>query len=103
MDIKTRQENKIIHFSGTIVGSDNGDQGQTDPVEQPDQDPHSQRHQNKARDKICQLFRYSYWFRQWDPGQTDPVEQSDQDPTLMDIKTKQENKNHQLFRYHCWF
>ena len=57
MDIKTRQENKIIHFSGTIVGSDNGDQGQTDPVEQPDQDPHSQRHQNKAREQDMSPFQ----------------------------------------------
>ena len=37
MDIKTRQENRYVNFSDTVIGSDNGDPGQTDPVEQSDQ------------------------------------------------------------------
>ena len=103
MDIKTKQENKIINFSGTIVGSDKGDPGQTDPVEQSGQDPHSQRHQIKIGNKIINFSGIIVGSDNGDPGQTDPVEQSGQDPHTQRHQNKAREQNHPLFRYHCRF
>ena len=42
----------LTNFSGTVAGSDNENAGQTDPVEQSDQDSHCQEVSNEAIDQL---------------------------------------------------
>ena len=84
--------NKFIHFSGTVVDSDDGDPGQTDPVEQAAQNSHCQRHHNTGLTMLTDTVFFFFFFFfdsvNGDPGQTDPVDQSDQDPHCKEVHNK---------------
>ena len=69
-----QQEKRLTNFSDTDISSDGEDPGQTDPVEQSDQDPHEQKVHNKAREQIDFFTDTVFGSDNGDPSQTDSGE-----------------------------